>query len=239
MTDIKEILLMERKEKIKKRLYHLTQIKFAYNSNHIEGSTLTQEQTSHIYQTNSFISDKDEVIKIDDVVETLNHFKAFDYILDNVDVLDENIIKEIHKIIKSGTSDSKKEWFNVGEYKKLKNFVAEEETSSPKNVQMEIQNLLKEYDSIKEKKIEDIIDFHYKFENIHPFQDGNGRVGRLIMFKECLRFSIIPFIIEEKYRLFYYRGLKNYLSEKGWLVDTCLSAQDEYVKILKSLEIFL
>jgi len=239
MTDIKEILLMERKEKIKKRLYHLTQIKFAYNSNHIEGSTLTQEQTSHIYQTNSFISDKDEVIKIDDVVETLNHFKAFDYILDNVDVLDENIIKEIHKIIKSGTSDSKKEWFNVGEYKKLKNFVAEEETSSPKNVQMEIQNLLKEYDSIKEKKIEDIIDFHYKFEKIHPFQDGNGRVGRLIMFKECLRFSIIPFIIEEKYRLFYYRGLKNYLSEKGWLVDTCLSAQDEYVKILKSLEIFL
>ena len=226
-------------EKIKKRLYHLTQIKFAYNSNHIEGSTLTQEQTSHIYQTNSFISDKDEVIKIDDVVETLNHFKAFDYILDNVDVLDENIIKEIHKIIKSGTSDSKKEWFNVGEYKKLKNFVAEEETSSPKNVQMEIQNLLKEYDSIKEKKIEDIIDFHYKFEKIHPFQDGNGRVGRLIMFKECLRFSIIPFIIEEKYRLFYYRGLKNYLSEKGWLVDTCLSAQDEYVKILKSLEIFL
>ena len=239
MTGIKEILLMERKEKIKKRLYHLTQIKFAYNSNHIEGSTLTQEQTSHIYQTNSFISDKDEVIKIDDVVETLNHFKAFDYILDNVDVLDENIIKEIHKIIKSGTSDSKKEWFNVGEYKKLKNFVAEEETSSPKNVQMEIQNLLKEYDSIKEKKIEDIIDFHYKFEKIHPFQDGNGRVGRLIMFKECLRFSIIPFIIEEKYRLFYYRGLKNYLSEKGWLVDTCLSAQDEYVKILKSLEIFL
>ena len=239
MTDIKEILLMERKEKIKKRLYHLTQIKFAYNSNHIEGSTLTQEQTSHIYQSNSFISDKDEVIKIDDVVETLNHFKAFDYILDNVDVLDENIIKEIHKIIKSGTSDSKKEWFNVGEYKKLKNFVAEEETSSPKNVQMEIQNLLKEYDSIKEKKIEDIIDFHYKFEKIHPFQDGNGRVGRLIMFKECLRFSIIPFIIEEKYRLFYYRGLKNYLSEKGWLVDTCLSAQDEYVKILKSLEIFL
>lgn len=239
MTDIKEILLMERKEKTKKRLYHLTQIKFAYNSNHIEGSTLTQEQTSHIYQTNSFISDKDEVIKIDDVVETLNHFKAFDYILDNVDVLDENIIKEIHKIIKSGTSDSKKEWFNVGEYKKLKNFVAEEETSSPKNVQMEIQNLLKEYDSIKEKKIEDIIDFHYKFEKIHPFQDGNGRVGRLIMFKECLRFSIIPFIIEEKYRLFYYRGLKNYLSEKGWLVDTCLSAQDEYVKILKSLEIFL
>ena len=145
MTDIKEILLMERKEKIKKRLYHLTQIKFAYNSNHIEGSTLTQEQTSHIYQTNSFISDKDEVIKIDDVVETLNHFKAFDYILDNVDVLDENIIKEIHKIIKSGTSDSKKEWFNVGEYKKLKNFVAEEETSSPKNVQMEIQNLLKDH----------------------------------------------------------------------------------------------
>ena len=239
MTDIKEILLMERKEKIKKRLYHLTQIKFAYNSNQIEGSTLTQEQTSHIYQSNSFISDKDEVIKIDDVVETLNHFKAFDYILDNVDVLDENIIKEIHKIIKSGTSDSKKEWFNVGEYKKLKNFVAEEETSSPKNVQMEIQNLLKEYDSIKEKKIEDIIDFHYKFEKIHPFQDGNGRVGRLIMFKECLRFNIIPFIIEEKYRLFYYRGLKNYLSEKGWLVDTCLSAQDEYVKILKSLEIFL
>lgn len=239
MTDIKEILLMERKEKIKKRLYHLTQIKFAYNSNHIEGSTLTQEQTSHIYQSNSFISDKDEVIKIDDIVETLNHFKAFDYILDNVDILDENIIKEIHKIIKSGTSDSKKEWFNVGEYKKLKNFVAEEETSSPKNVQMEIQNLLKEYDSIKEKKIEDIIDFHYKFEKIHPFQDGNGRVGRLIMFKECLRFNIIPFIIEEKYRLFYYRGLKNYLSEKGWLVDTCLSAQDEYVKILKSLEIFL
>lgn len=236
MNKIAKILLEERNEGIKDRLYHITQIKFSYNSNHIEGSTLTEEQTRYIYQTNSLISDKDEIIKIDDIIETLNHFKAFDYILDNINELDEKLIKELHKIIKSNTSDSRKDWFNTGEYKKLKNYVGNEPTTDPKNVENEIQELLKKYNDIKDKKIEDIIEFHYNFEKIHPFQDGNGRVGRLIMFKECLRHNIIPFIIDEKHKLFYYRGLKNYKDEKGWLVDTCLSAQDMYLDLINSLE---
>lgn len=233
---IAEIILKERKEKIKGRLYYLTQIKFSYNSNHIEGSTLTEEQTRHIYQTNSFISDKDSIIKVDDVIETMNHFRAFDYILDNIEILDEALIKEIHRILKSNTSDSKKDWFNVGEYKKLKNYVGDEKTTDPKGVEKAIKQLLEEYSKIKNKKIEDIIEFHYKFEKIHPFQDGNGRVGRLIMFKECLRHNIIPFLIDETHKLFYYRGLKEYKNEKGWLVDTCLSAQDKYSDLINSLE---
>ena len=236
MSEVAKILLEEKKEKVKGRLYHITQIKFSYNSNHIEGSTLTEEQTRHIYQTNSFISDKSSVIKIDDVVETLNHFKAFDYILGNIDILNEKLIKEIHSILKNNTSDSKKEWFNVGEYKKLKNYVSGEQTVAPKDVEIEIKKLLNDYEKKENKCIEDIIEFHYRFEKIHPFQDGNGRVGRLIMFKECLRHNIVPFIIDEKHKLFYYRGLKEYKNEKGWLIDTCLSAQDEYLELVKSLE---
>lgn len=236
MNKILKELLNERKEEIKGRLYHITQIKFSYNSNHIEGSSLSEEQTRHIYQTNSFISDKDSIVKVDDVIETLNHFKAFDYILDNIDILNENLIKELHRILKENTSDNKKEWFNVGEYKKLKNYVGNKLTISPKDVKKEIQQLLENYNTIQTKKIEDIIEFHYKFEKIHPFQDGNGRVGRLIMFKECLRNNITPFIIDEKHKLFYYRGLKEYENEKGWLLDTCLSAQDEYLILINSLE---
>lgn len=236
MKSVLEILKYERDEKIKGRLYHQTQIMFAYNSNHIEGSTLTEEQTRHIYQTQSFISDRDTIIKVDDVMEAINHFEAFDYILDHVNILDETLIKKLHQILKKNTSDSKKEWFRVGGYKKLKNYIGDESTAEPDKVEEEILLLLSEYDTIETKKIEDIIEFHYRFEKIHPFQDGNGRVGRLILFKECLRHNVIPFIIDEKHKLFYYRGLKNFKTERGWLLDTCLSAQDQYQKLLLQFE---
>ena len=237
MSEILKTLLEEKEIKLKGSLYHLTQINFSYNSNHIERSKLTEEQTQFIYETNSFISDKEKVVPIDDINETINHFKCFDYILENVNILDENLIKALHKIFKNNTSDSQKEWFKVGDYKLKANFIGNSKTTNPSSVSKEIKKLLDGYNSKSKITFDDIVDFHYKFETIHPFQDGNGRVGRLIMFKECLRNDIIPFIIDENHKLFYYRGLKNYKEDKAYLIETCLSAQDKYIKLLNELEI--
>ena len=234
--DILTVLREQKDMKIKGNLYHSTQIIMTYNTNHIEGSTLSEEQTRFIFETNTLIADKDSATDIDDIIETQNHFKLFDYMLDVADKsLTEKMIKEFHKILKEGTSDSRKEWFAVGEYKKLANEVGGLKTSSPKNVEKDMQKLLDWYNSLKEVTIKDIIEFHARFEIIHPFQDGNGRVGRLIAFKECLKNNIVPFIILDKDKLFYYRGLNQYQlnKEKGYLIDTCLNAQDQYIDMIK------
>lgn len=229
--------LREQKEiKLKGNLYSNTQITFAYNTNHIEGSTLTEDQTRYIYETNTLLAEKDSITDLDDVLETVNHFKLVDYMLDIADEkLTEEIIKKFHKILKEGTSDSRKDWFVVGDYKKLANEVGGLKTSDPKNVARDIKKLLEWYESLKEVTINEIIEFHAKFEKIHPFQDGNGRVGRIIAFKECLKFNIIPFIILDKDKLFYYRGLNQYQNnkEKGYLIDTCLNAQDQYCRMIE------
>ncbi len=234
---ILKTLLEEKNNNLKGMLYHNLQIKFAYNSNHIEGSTLTEEQTRHIFETNSFLAEN-ETVKVNDIIETLNHFKCFDFILEYAnEKLSEEYIKKIHFLLKNNTSDSQIEWFKVGEYKEKPNMVGGNKTASPKQVKAKMKKLLENYNSQTEMTVEKIIDFHYEFEKIHPFQDGNGRVGRLIMFKECLKNNIVPFILEDKYKMFYYRGLKNYEEERGWLYDTCLMAQDEMKKILEYFEI--
>lgn len=234
---ILETLLEEKNNNLKGMLYHNLQIKFAYNSNHIEGSTLTEDQTRHIFETNSFFAEN-ETVKVKDVIETLNHFKCFDFIIEHAnEKLSEKYIKKLHFLLKSNTSDSQIEWFKVGEYKQKPNTVGGNRIANPKQVEAKMKKLLENYNSQTEITVEKIIDFHYKFEKIHPFQDGNGRVGRLIMFKECLKNDIVPFILEDKYKMFYYRGLKNYESEKGWLYDTCLMAQDEMKKILDYFEV--
>ena len=234
---ILETLLEEKNNNLKGMLYHNLQIKFAYNSNHIEGSTLTEDQTRHIFETNSFFAEN-ETVKVKDVIETLNHFKCFDFIIEHAnEKLSEKYIKKLHFLLKSNTSDSQIEWFKVGEYKQKSNTVGGNRTANPKQVEAKMKKLLENYNSQTEITVEKIIDFHYKFEKIHPFQDGNGRVGRLIMFKECLKNDIVPFILEDKYKMFYYRGLKNYESEKGWLYDTCLMAQDEMKKMLDYFEV--
>lgn len=227
------LLLEEKEMKLKGGLYHTTQIKFAYNSNHIEGSRLSEEQTRYIYETNTLAVEEDELISVDDIIETVNHFRCFDYILDHVnDELSEELIKTCHKILKSNTSDSRKDWFRVGEYKMRPNTVGERKTTSPAKVKGEMARLLIEYNEKRIITLDDILDFHYRFESIHPFQDGNGRVGRLIMFKECLKHNIMPFIIGERHKLYYYRGLSEYENEKGFLRDTCLSAQDLYKELV-------
>lgn len=209
-------------------IYHKTQIELTYNSNHIEGSALTHEQTRFIFETNT-LGVENGAINVDDVVETANHFKCVDYIIERADApLTETMIKDLHFILKNGTSDSRKEWFAVGNYKKLPNEVGGEETCAPERVSEEMQKLLSSYRNIAQKSLEQILDFHRNFEKIHPFQDGNGRVGRLIMFKECLANNIVPFIIDEAHKLFYYRGLREWNNEKGYLIDTCLSCQDKY-----------
>ena len=222
-------ILKEQKDiKLKGGIYHKTQIELTYNSNHIEGSTLTHEQTRYIFETNTIGVEKG-VINVDDIVETANHFKCVDYIIDNaMKPLSKSMIKELHFILKNGTSDSRKQWFNVGDYKKLPNEVGGQETCLPENVNTEMKKLLTSYNNIEKKTFEQILDFHKVFESIHPFQDGNGRVGRLLMFKECLANNIVPFIIDEEHKLFYYRGLKEWDNEKGYLIDTCLSCQDKY-----------
>lgn len=230
-------LIEEKGIKLKGGIYHQIQIKFAYNSNHIEGSRLSEDQTRYIYETHSIISNKEESISINDVNETLNHFRCFDYILENVNILTEELIKEIHKILKTNTLDSLQDWFKVGEYKLRPNTVGGKRTTPPSKVKGEMRKLLKEYNEKENITFDDIIEFHYNFESIHPFQDGNGRVGRLIMFKECLRNNIVPFIIDEKYKAFYYRGLKEFEYEKGYLIDTCLSAQDKFKELLDYFEI--
>lgn len=209
-------------------IYHKTQIELTYNSNHMEGSRLTHDQTRYIFETNT-IGVANEVLNVDDVVETVNHFRCIDLIIDHAKAaLAEKLIKELHLILKNGTSDSRKEWFAVGDYKKLPNEVGGRETALPEEVADQMKALLKSYNEKAEKTLEDILEFHVNFERIHPFQDGNGRVGRLILFKECLKYNIVPFIIEDDLKLFYYRGLKEWDNEKGYLTDTCLTAQDRY-----------
>ncbi len=230
--------LREEKEmKLKGGLYHQTQVRLAYNSNHMEGSRLTEEQTRSIYETQTIgVTEGNE--KIDDIIETVNHFRCFDYILSIADKeLSEDIIKHIHFLLKSGTTDSQKEWFAVGDYKKRPNMIGSSiETTHPSKVSSEMKQLLKTYREIGNVCFEDIIDFHYKIEKIHPFQDGNGRVGRLIMFKECLKYNIIPFIIEDVYKDYYRRGLNEYNQEKGYLIETCRASQDTYKKLLEYFE---
>ena len=222
----------EKSSRLKGGIYHRTQIDLTYNSNHIEGSRLSHEQTRYIYETNT-IGISDESVNVDDIVETVNHFRCIDYIIDHAqDKLTEGMIKEIHRILKTGTSDSRKSWFNVGEYKKLPNEVGENQTCPPEKVHSMLSVLLKSYNSKKKKTLDDIIDFHKQFESIHPFQDGNGRTGRLIMFKECLSSGIVPFIITDDLKYFYYRGLQNWPDIPGYLRDTCLTAQDNYAALL-------
>ena len=222
------ILQEEKASKYSGGIYHKTQIDLTYNSNHMEGSRLTHDQTRFIFETNT-IGIENEVVNVDDIIETTNHFRCIDMIIDHVKIeLNEKFIKELHFILKSGTSDSKKDWFAVGDYKKFPNEVGNMKTPLPEKVDNLMKDLLKEYNSKKEKTFEDILDFHVQFERIHPFQDGNGRIGRLIMFKECLKYNIVPFIIEDNLKMFYYRGLKEWNNERGYLVDTCLAAQDRY-----------
>ena len=222
------ILQEEKASKYSGGIYHKTQIDLTYNSNHMEGSRLTHDQTRLIFETNT-IGIENEVVNVDDIIETTNHFRCIDMIIDHVKTeLNEKFIKELHFILKSGTSDSKKDWFAVGDYKKFPNEVGNMKTPLPEEVDNLMKDLLKEYNSKKEKTFEDILDFHVQFERIHPFQDGNGRIGRLIMFKECLKYNIVPFIIEDNLKMFYYRGLKEWNNERGYLVDTCLAAQDRY-----------
>ena len=233
--NVLDVLKEQKEMKLKGNLYHQTQVSFAYNTNHIEGSTLTEEQTRYIFETNTILFEGDTIAKVDDILETANHFKLVDYMLDVADKkLTEKMIKEFHKILKDGTSDSRVEWFNVGEYKQRTNTIGSGiKTTSPNNVEKEMIRLMDWYNSLKQVTAKEIIEFHYRFECIHPFQEGNGRIGRIIMFKECLKNKIVPFIIQDVDKLFYYRGLKEYKIEKGYLADTCLNAQDQYVKLLK------
>lgn len=227
-----EVLKAEKAAKLHGGIYHKIQIDLTYNSNHIEGSRLTHDQTRYIFETNT-IGVSDGAVKVDDVVETANHFKCIDMVIDSANyALSEAFIKQLHAVLKSGTSDSRLDWFVVGDYKKLPNEVGGMDTTAPENVGAEIKKLLVEYNSIANKTFDDLLDFHYRFERIHPFQDGNGRVGRLLLFKECLRNNIVPFIIEDDLKMFYYRGLKEWRNERGYLRDTCLSAQDRFKKYL-------
>ena len=231
-------VLREQKEaRLKGGIYHRTQIDLTYNSNHIEGSRLTHDQTRYIFETNT-IGITDESVNVDDIVETVNHFRCIDYIIDHTeDSLTEGFIKQLHLLLKSGTSDSRKDWFAVGDYKRLPNEVGGQETCSPKEVHQQMKALLSTYNHNKRKTLEDIIDFHVRFEQIHPFQDGNGRVGRLLLFKECLANGIVPFIITDELKMFYYRGLKEWGHINGFLMDTCLTAQDQYKLLLNYFKI--
>ena len=235
-----KVLREECQMNLKGGIYHTTQIKLAYNSNHIEGSRLTEDQTRYIFETNTIgiENNEDKSINIDDIIETANHFEAFKYMLNIAEYeLSEQIIKEFHRILKTGTSDARKDWFKVGDYKLRPNMVGDKKTVPPSKVETEIKKLLIDYQAIKEKTIEDLIEFHYRFECIHPFQDGNGRVGRLILFKECLKYGFMPIIIEDKYKIFYYRGLKESDTERGYLVDTCLNGQDMYSELVEYFEV--
>lgn len=223
-----DIMKEQKASKYPGGIYHKTQIELTYNSNHMEGSRLTHDQTRYIFETNT-IGMENEIINVDDVIETANHFRCVDLIIDNAKaVLTGKFIRELHLVLKNGTADSRKEWFAVGEYKKLPNEVGGMETALPEEVPDKMKALLAAYNAKEVITLEDILEFHVKFERIHPFQDGNGRVGRLIMFKECLKHNIVPFIIEDRLKLYYYRGVKEWNREKGYLTDTCLAAQDKY-----------
>ena len=231
------VLREQKNSKLKGSIYHRIQIDLTYNSNHIEGSRLTHDQTRYIFETNT-IGVIDNAVNVDDIIETTNHFRAIDYIIDETDAkLTEAYIKHLHLILKSGTSDQRKDWFNVGEYKRFPNEIGGNDTTEPENVHKEIKALLKEYNAKKRPELEDIIDFHQRFEAIHPFQDGNGRVGRLIMFRECLRNAYVPFIITDELKILYYNGLRNWPKIKGYLMDTCLTAQDNFKCLLDRFRI--
>lgn len=218
-------------------LYHELQVRMTYNSNHIEGSKLSEDQTRLIFETNTV--DVGEGIPVDDIIETVNHFRAIDYVIDHAeDALTEDDIKHLHRILKQSTRDSALAWFAVGDYKKRANTVGGRETAKPKDVSARMQALLSDYEELETVSIDDIIRFHCEFERIHPFQDGNGRVGRLIALKECLRYNIVPFIIEDSKKLFYYRGLSEWDTEKGYLTDTCLDGQDTFKKLMAMFDIY-
>ena len=237
VSPLLQVLREQQQMHIKGGIYHRTQIDLTYNSNHIEGSRLTHDQTRYIFETNT-IGIVGESIRVDDIMETVNHFRCIDLIIEQAEVkLTESLIKELHLILKAGTTDSRKQWFAVGDYKRLPNEVGGNETTPPEKVHREIKALLREYNSKKNRTLEDIIDLHQRFEAIHPFQDGNGRVGRLILFKECLANGYVPFIITEELKLFYYRGLSEWGSIREYLIDTCLTAQDNYKVLLDYFKI--
>ncbi len=231
-TTLLEVLKLEKKQHIKGGIYHKIQIDLTYNSNHMEGSCLSHDQTRYIYETNT-IGAAEAALNVDDILEAANHFRCIDMVIDFVHLsLSERFIKQLHGILKNGTGDSRKAWFAVGEYKRLPNEVGGKETCLPEAVPDAMRKLLAAYNEKKEKTLDELLEFHYRFECIHPFQDGNGRIGRLILFKECLRNNIVPFIIEDEYKLFYYRGLANWEKEKGYLRDTCLLEMDRMKAIL-------
>ena len=237
VSPLLQILREQKSSKLKGSIYHRIQIDLTYNSNHIEGSKLTHDQTRYIYETNT-IGITSDAINVDDILETVNHFHCIDFIIDHAEErLTEDMIKQIHQLLKSGTSDSRKDWFAVGDYKHLPNEVGGMETCPPENVHRQMKALLSEYNGKKHKSFNDILDFHVRFEQIHPFQDGNGRVGRLLMFKECLANHIVPFIITDDLKLFYYRGLREWGHVDGFLTDTCLTAQDQFKALLEHLRI--
>lgn len=227
-----DVLRIEKASGTKGGIYHKVQIELTYNSNHMEGSRLTHDQTRYIYETNT-IGVEAGTVNVDDIVETANHFRCIDLVIDSAgQMLSEPFIKTLHRTLKNGTSDSRKDWFVVGDYKKIPNEVGGRDTTAPEEVSTEMKQLLASYNRMPDKTLEDLIAFHVAFESIHPFQDGNGRVGRLILFKECLKNGIVPFIIDEDLKLFYYRGLHEWNTERGYLIDTCLTAQDKFKKYL-------
>ena len=235
-NNILQLLREEKEMQLSGGLYHELQVRMTYNSNHIEGSRLSEAQTRLIFETNTL--DVDEGIPVDDVLETVHHFRAIDYVIDKAEEeLTEDIIKHLHYILKHDTKDSTLGWFAVGDYKKRANVVGGRETSRPSEVHKHMKALLEKYNAKENATVEDIIELHAEFEYIHPFQDGNGRVGRLVALKECLRHNVIPFINEDAKKNFYYRGLSEWRNEKGWLTDTCLDGQDIFVRLLNMLEI--
>ncbi|MDD3139926.1 MAG: Fic family protein [Lachnospiraceae bacterium] len=234
---LKAVLRDEKSHNVTGGIYHKIQIELTYNSNHIEGSKLTHDETRYIYETNT-IGLKNKQFNVDDIIETVNHFRCIDYIIENSDkVITEKMLKELHLILKTGTSDSRQSWFAVGDYKKLPNEVGGLETTSPEDVHDKIKELLGVYKEQSAPSLDTLLDFHVQFERIHPFQDGNGRIGRLLLFKECLKHDIVPFIITDEVKMFYYRGLSEWNTEKGYLRDTCLTTQDTMKKYLHYFKI--
>ena len=232
-----EVLQSEKASKLPGGIYHKVQIDFTYNSNQMEGSRLTHDQTRYIFETNT-IGVHETTLNVDDIVETSNHFRCIDLIIDRAGfIINEALIKQLHAMLKNGTSDSRKDWFAVGDYKKLPNEVGGKVTALPEEVPAKMKELVAAYNAKKEKTFDELLDFHYRFECLHPFQDGNGRIGRLLLFKECLRNNIVPFIIDEESKMFYYRGLKEWQHERGYLRDTCLTAQDKFKAYLDYFQI--
>ncbi len=231
-TTLLSVLQREKQSRLPGGIYHRVQIDLTYNSNHIEGSRLSREQTRFIFETNTIGIEK-QAVNVDDVVETANHFRCIDLVIDDANrALSQAMMKRLHEILKSGTSDSRQDWFAVGEYKKLPNEVGGQETVAPEDVENRMRALLNAYNAKTRKTLHDLLDFHVQFESIHPFQDGNGRVGRLILFKECLKNDIVPFIITDDLKMFYYRGIREWKTEPGYLTDTCLTAQDHFKALM-------